>query len=101
MVVSKTRNGVTRNSVTGLFPFFSSFNLLLLTLFICLPFFYCLFFPVEKKSLTLSYLAGFSAPFSQIYRIPRGTFFCGPTFSHFREVGLFGYLPENWHQDSI
>ena len=49
MVVSKTRNGVTRNRVTGFFFFFvSSFNLLLLTSFVCLLF-YCLFFFFKGK----------------------------------------------------
>ena len=37
-VVSKTRNGVTRNRVTGFFPIFFFFLLLFLNLFVRLPF---------------------------------------------------------------
>ena len=41
-------NDVTRNRVTGFFSFFSSFNLLLLALFVCLPF---LLFVFEVKKI--------------------------------------------------
>ena len=46
-VVSKTRNGVTRNRVTGFFPicfFFVFFLLLFLNLFVRLPFLFFLSF---------------------------------------------------------
>ena len=63
-----------------------SFYILLLILFVCLPF--SLFvFSHEKRSLKLFYLAGFFPLCRQIYRIPGGTFFPGRTFSRFREIG--------------
>ena len=87
MVVSKTRNGVTRNRVTGFFFFFvSSSNLLLLTSFVC-SLFYCLFFfQGKRKSLKLFVFGGVFTPFNQIYRTPK-EIFRGRTFSRFREVG--------------
>ena len=66
-VVSKTRNGVTgndvtRNRVTGFFFFFvSSFNLLLLTLFVCLPFLLFVFSSEEKTVKIIRIWRGFTA----------------------------------------
>ena len=70
------------------FSFFvSSFNLLLLTLFVCLPFLlFVFFFQGKRKSLKLFVFGGVLQTFNQIYRIPKETF-RGRTFSRFREVG--------------
>ena len=93
MVVSKTRDGVKGNCVTEFFPFFfSSFNLLLLTLFVCLLF-CCLFFPVEKKIVNIiRFWQGFSRHLAKFTAFLEALFSAG-ALSHpsIRSVSLVTY----------